>query len=79
VLDNPRAVAHIVAHFTSLRARLAARIEAKRAFIVGRRADASDTLDPRCLDVIAPGAGPVPQATAVRQAAAPLAFSYRLR
>jgi hypothetical protein len=79
LLDNPRAIAHVLARFASLRERLAARIEAKRAFIVGRGADPVHALDPRCLDVVAPGSGQDALSPPGRRAPAPFEFSYRLR
>lgn len=79
LIDNPWAVAHLESHFTSLRERLAARIAAKREFIVGRGANPVHALDPRCLGIIAPGPDPASVPPHDRRAPAPFEFSYRLR
>lgn len=79
LLDNPQAIAHVESRFTSLRERLAARIAAKRAFIVDRGVNPVHALDPRCLGVIAPDAGPATPSPSGRRTAAPFEFSYRLR
>jgi hypothetical protein len=79
LLDNPRAVEHVVARFASLRTRLAARVAAKRAFLLDRGADPAGALDPHCFDVIASGASPAAPSPPGRPFGAPTAFSYRLR
>jgi hypothetical protein len=50
--DNARAVAHLTEAFGALRNALAARVAAKRAYIVDRGVDPTNTLDPRCLGTI---------------------------
>ncbi|MFZ1546536.1 MAG: sulfatase-like hydrolase/transferase [Candidatus Nitrotoga sp.] len=51
--DNPRAVANLVSHFETLRAALAERVAAKRAYIVERGVEPAFALDPRCLHTTA--------------------------
>lgn len=51
--DNPNAVADFSARFGRLRAALAERIEAKRAYIAARGVDPTHALDPRCLRKVA--------------------------
>jgi hypothetical protein len=47
--ENPHAVANLASHFGSLRAALAERVAAKRAYIVARGVEPAFALDPRCL------------------------------
>ena len=54
--ENPRAVASLAAHFETLRAALAERVAAKRAYIAARGVEPAFALDPRCLDSIDAGA-----------------------
>jgi hypothetical protein len=50
--DNPRAVADLASHFARLRAALAERIAAKRAYIVAQGSDPAFALDPQRLGVV---------------------------
>ena len=50
--DNPRAVASLTESFTVLRTALAARVAAKRDYILGCGVDPVHALEPRCLDII---------------------------
>lgn len=73
--ENSRAVAHLTEHFDALRNALAARVAAKRAYIVDRGVDPANALDPRCFGMINE------ETRAALPARAPLPtfqFSYKL-
>jgi hypothetical protein len=53
VQDNARTLAGIAAHFGTLRAALAERVEAKRAYVARRGVEPAFALDPRCLLTVA--------------------------
>ncbi|RFC37716.1 MAG: Sulfatase [Candidatus Nitrotoga sp. SPKER] len=53
IQDNPRAVAHVVSHFETLRVALAERVAAKRTYIAERGVEPIFALDPHCLLTIA--------------------------
>jgi hypothetical protein len=50
--ENPHAVASLASHFGTLRAALAERIAAKRAYIVARGVEPASALDPACLAAV---------------------------
>jgi hypothetical protein len=79
--DNPRAVAHIDARFRALRARLSARVAAKREYIEGAGADPRHALDPRVFDVFARSQAlsqPAPSQPVAAVSIAPFEYSYKL-
>jgi hypothetical protein len=82
--DNPHAVESLVDDFLRLRSALAARVEAKRAYIVGRGVQPVHALDPACLNTISQEGRDVffrrPSAIETIRAVMPgFEFSYRLR
>ena len=79
--DNPGAVSDLAARFARLRAALAGRIEAKRAYIAARGVDPTHPLDPRCLRKIAQAqATPAAEEAAPARAPTPLFdVSFKLR
>ena len=79
LLDNPRAVAHLATRFASLRNDLAARIEAKRAYVAGRGAAPAHALDSRCLEAIAAAPGEATPSPPGKRAPVAFEYSYRLR
>jgi len=81
--DNPRAVDSLADDFLRLRTALAARIEAKRAYIVERGVSPIHALDRACLDIVNQDSrdaffGPSPT-TGARAGMPAFEFSYRLR
>jgi hypothetical protein len=80
--ENPRAVADLASHFKVLRAALAERVSAKRAYIAERGGEPVHALDPRCLNAVDHRdresffrrAGSVQPAAATQ----PFAFSFKL-
>jgi hypothetical protein len=81
--DNPRAVESLADNFQRLRGALAARIEAKRAYIVDRGVQPSHTLDPACLHTISQEGRDEffhrPPAVDARANVPAYEFTYRLR
>jgi hypothetical protein len=82
--DNPHAVESLVDDFLRMRSALAARVEAKRAYIVERGVQPVHALDPACLNTISQEGRNVffrrPSPTGSIPADMPaLEFSYKLR
>jgi hypothetical protein len=79
--DNPGAVADLAARFAALRAALAERIEAKRAYIVAQGTEPAYALDPRCLATVAdePRAEPRAAPAATRPSTPLFDVSFKLR
>jgi len=81
---NPRAVESLASDFQRLRDALAARVVAKRAYIVERNGEAAHALDPACLDTISVEGRDTffrrpASAEAIRAAMPAMEFSYKLR
>ena len=79
--DNPGAVADLATRFTTLRAALAERVEAKRAYIVAQGAKPAYALDPRCLATVAddPRAEPRAAPPGTRPSTPLFDVSFKLR
>ena len=80
--ENPRAVADLASRFAVLRAALAERVAAKRAYISERGGKPAFALDPRCLDTVddRDRTAFFHRADSIQPAAAmqPFAFSFKL-